>query len=404
MRSYAVAFFALAVAFAANAQNETCDRNHYILDYPVSPFTPWIPTGNLNVVRSGHTATLLPDGKVLVVGGVGTGRTSLSSAEIYDPATGSWSVTGSLTPPLRTHTAILLPKGNVLFVSGDPADGTAELYDPVTDSWSPTGSLNTPRGDFTATLLSTGQVLVAGGYDNSDDTLASAELYDPSTGTWSFTGNLLTGRLLHTATLLQDGKVLVAGGWDSDTDQASLSSVELYDPIVGTWSSAPSLNESRILHTATRLQDGRVLVAGGYQDREVRIPNSHLYGFYRVPTVLDDAEIYDPIAATWTVVSNLAEPRQAHTATLLPGGEVLVVGGPDPVNDANAESYDPAASTWADAGTFGVGRYGHTATRLVDGTVLVAGGWYQPPGTLVDGYVVLDSAELYVGPGTNGCQ
>ena len=403
--SCAAAFFALAAAFSVNAQDETCDRNHYILDYPVPPSTLWIATGSLNVARSGHTATLLPDGRVLVAGGEGTDGTRLSSAELYDPATGVWSVTESLTTQLPIESATLLASGKVLIVAGD-AVGTAELYDSVTGEWAPTGNLNTPRQAFTATLLVTGKVLVTGGVGNSDDTLSSAELYDPSTGTWSFTGNLVMGRLSHTATLLQDGKVLVAGGWDSDTDQLSLSSAELYDPIAGTWSSAPSLNEARVLHTATMLQDGRVLVTGGYQSREVGItgPYGRVDGFYRVPTVLDDGEIYDPNAATWTLTGNLIEPRQAHTATLLPGGEVLVAGGADPVNDASAESYDPATGTWAGTGTFGVGRYSHTATRLLDGTVLVAGGWYQPPGTLVDGYVVLGSAALYVGPGTGGCQ
>jgi hypothetical protein len=395
--SYAATFFALAVAFGVNAQNETCgNKNHYILGYAL---TPWIATGNLNVARRFHTATLLPDGRVLVAGGWGSGP--LDSAELYDPGTGIWTATGSLTQPRAGHTATLLPSGKVLVAGGESLGelaGTAELYDPATGSWTPTGNLNTPRVAFTTTLLAIGKVLVAGGVDNSDATLASAELYDPSTETWSFTGDLITGRLVHTATPLQDGRVLVIGGWTDDFFQWVTSRAELYDPIAGTWSGAASLGERRLFHTATTLPDGKVLVAGGYRSD----PFGGGSGAY-IPTSLAEVELFDPIVGTWEIVGNLNEARSQHTATLLPDGEVLLAGGFDwnvRLNVSSSESYEAVTAASTNTGSLRSARYGHTATLLLDGTVLVAGGeGYGPSGS-----ATLGSAELYSLPGPSGCQ
>jgi len=147
--SCAATLFALVASFGVNA-DVTCLKNHYILDFGD---TPWIATGSLNVPRSLHTATLLPDGRVLVAGGRGAGPGALDSAELYDPVSGKWSVTGSLVKPRVMHTATLLTNGKVLVVGGDtsaaPPDfgrgNTAELYDPATGTWTLTGSMSTPR-------------------------------------------------------------------------------------------------------------------------------------------------------------------------------------------------------------------------------------------------------------------
>ena len=190
------------------------------------------PTGSMATARADHTATLLSDGRVLVAGGrnLDGGRdwVDLDSAEVYDPATGTFSPTGSLPTPLNGHTATLLSAGRVL-IDGD--DASAELYDRATGTFSPTGSMATARQLLTATPLPDGRVLIAGG--NAGNLIAPAELYDPKTGTFSPTGSMATAREYHTATLLPNGRVLIAGGSDGTVD---LASAELYDPATGTFS------------------------------------------------------------------------------------------------------------------------------------------------------------------------
>src|SRR5215217_4663884 len=158
----------------------------------------WTPTGSLNIARDSHTATLLPNGMVLVAGGFGPVR---ASAELYDPASGTWTPTDNLNTARAQHTATLLPNGMVLvaggFDSNVNASASAELYDPASGTWMPTGSLNTARTTHTATLLPNGMVLVAGGFGASGD-LASAELYNPANRSWTGTGSLNTGRQEHT--------------------------------------------------------------------------------------------------------------------------------------------------------------------------------------------------------------
>src|ERR1041385_641288 len=177
----------------------------------------WAATGSLGTARTLHTATLLPNGKVLVAGGNNYSGI-LGSAELYDPASGTWAATGSLGTARVFHTATLLPSGKVLVAGGAHSSGylsSAELYDPGTGTWAATGSLGTAREFHTATLLPSGKVLVAGGGGTDGLPLPSAELYDPASGTWTTTGSLATGRFLHTETLLPNGKVLVTGGENS---------------------------------------------------------------------------------------------------------------------------------------------------------------------------------------------
>ena len=211
---------------------------------------------------------------------------------------------------------------------------------------------------------------MAGGYNGGS--LISAELYNPDRGSWSPTGSLSTTRYYHTATLLENGKVLVAGGTGSSDIQAS---AEIYDPARGIWSATGSMHQHRFAHTATLLPNGKVLVAGGYSS-----------GY------LNTAELYDLVAGTWDTTGSFTTRRYAHTATLLPNGKVLIAGGyyfDGTLNHypTSAELYDPVAGTWANTGSLTSGRTGHTATLLSSGQVLVAGGY--------NGSTYLSSVELY---------
>jgi hypothetical protein len=192
---------------------------------PEQPLGRWRVTGNLVTARHDHTATLLPNGKVLVAGGYNDAGTQLASAELYDPATGTWTATGSMHTGRGNHTATLLANGQGLVAGGDPLPGgSAELYDPASESWTATGSMGTARDYLKLTLLPDGKVLVAGGYNFG--ALSSAELYDPATGSWTATASLRPVRYEHTATLLRNGRVLVSGGYNFR--DGALASAELY--------------------------------------------------------------------------------------------------------------------------------------------------------------------------------
>lgn len=202
---------------------------------------------------------------MLVVGGTQDSTNGLSSAEIYDPATGVWSPTGSLHTGRNTHVATLLPNGTVLVAGGAGAHrvplASAEIYDPATGSWTETGSLANARWLTSGVSLSDGRFLVVGGQGNVS-TVAEAEIYDPSTGLWSSANEVRPKRLRTELVLLPGARVLSVGGADSLGGAVGASSV--YNERRNLWQDAPPLNFDRVEgHTATLLPSGDVLVAGG---------------------------------------------------------------------------------------------------------------------------------------------
>jgi large repetitive protein len=327
----------------------------------------WTTASPLTVARQAHTATLLHNGKVLLAGSWGTAGRCLSSTEVYDYADGTWAPTGALSEARWQHTVTLLPNGKVLVAGGEsngsfggPIYSSAELYDPATSAWERTGPLNVGRCEHTATLLPNGMALIAGGY-GLGGFVPSAEVYDPAGRTWTKTGSLANPREMHTASLLRNGKVLIAGGYAGPAGY--LSSAELYDPTVRTWTPTGKMNAARYEHTATSLTDGRVLVAGGFNDSS---------GYQ------SGTELYDPASGSWTAAGPLTIARIGHTATLLPTGKVLVTGGSQGGNPfASAETYDPVSGTWTETSPMLTARWFHTATLLPNAKVLVAGGLGQ---------------------------
>lgn len=295
----------------------------------------WQATGPLVEKRQGiWSLVVLKSGKVLLAGEHDT----LSGAELYDRETGKWSATGKLVTGRGGHTTTLLPNGKVLIAGGIDysADGTpifasAELYDPDKGTWSATGSMTVSRFKHAAVLLASGEVLVAGGTStepSNNRPLASAEIYNPVAGTWRTVGSMATGRELVKMQVLRDGTVLAVGGSVGHFGKyMALASAEIFDPTTELWTSTAALAEARTQFTMTLLGDGRVLVAAGVRP---------------YTTALSTAEIYDPTSGTWSAAGSMKTPRWNHRAVLLPNGDVLVVGGCDRLGElTSVELYSP---------------------------------------------------------------
>jgi Kelch motif/Galactose oxidase, central domain len=333
--------------------------------------------GALEAARSGHTATLLQDGRVLVVGGRGSDATTeLLSVELYQPKTNRWSAAASLSLGRAGHTATLLDDGRVLVTGGTGQDSTdgghryvaltsVELYDPRSNTWSAGAPMKDARNWHTATRLDDGRVLVAGGAREMRQHLRSAELFTPDAGTWAPAAPLAEARCLHQAVNVPGG-VLVVGGrsnkGDRDTGYGGpLASVERYDAAANTWSAAPELTEPRQYHAVAQQAEGHTLVVCG-----------------AAPTLLtNQTEWLGPSATEWKEgAQNPPLGRAHHTATVLPSGDVLVIGGEtsEAVDSDLAQRLDVKRERWCVAGQLKASRKKHTATLLKSGKVLVVGG------------------------------
>jgi N-acetylneuraminic acid mutarotase len=256
----------------------------------------------------------------------------------------------------------------------------------ATGTWTSAGTLPAPAAWYGqhdgAVLLGSGtdMVLVIGGADGASTAVGTTAVYDAAATTWSAAAPLKVPRRLYTATTLGDGRVLVAGGISGSRQfpAPGLTAVEIYDPAQNAWTTETPMKHARWGHSAV-LVGTQVLVAGGFT---VRSGQSEL--------ALSSAELYDPVAKTWTEVGPMTDPRGGHAAVLLKNGKVLVVGGLLPVGTgadadlAYCELYDPTAKTWSVTGNMNAARSGHQATALADGaSVLVTGG--RAPGVRADG-------------------
>ncbi|WP_413292987.1 kelch repeat-containing protein [Bdellovibrio sp. HCB185ZH] len=384
--------------------------------------------------RVHNSATTLADGRILVSGGTSLDSpiAALNSAEVYNPSTSRWSDVAPLAQARAHHTATLLGNGKVLVVAGVNQStyfASAELFDPLTNTWSSAGSMTVARSHHSATLLQDGRVLIAGGATSLGSWTASMEIYDPITNSWSSAGTTLPEpRMNHAAVLLNDGKVFFVGG---QNPPVILTTTAIYNPNgAPTWGSAPTLTTGRTLLTASLLKDGRVVVIGGlastgnpsplvnifdsaspsafatgtplttarYGHTATTVDNSVIVtgGFSNnsASAALDDSLIYSAGANTWSSLGSLKNgARTLHTANR--SGDYLYLlngrdGNSSPIN--LVEKIDISKFSWKLEGSMATGRAVHVTLPLPNGKVLIAGGLSNPSSSVMN---YLDSSEIF---------
>ena len=332
---------------------------------------------------------------------------------------GAFKPAGTLHTARYLHTATRLLDGRVLVVGGRGIDGTVELdsvelYDPKTNRWQVGPKLEAGRSGHTATLLTDGRVLVTGGTTHEVNegssrfvALLSVELFDPKANHWSSGAPMAQARNWHTATLLDDGRVLVTGG--AREQKTHLATAELYEPLGNRWSNAPPLNQSRCLHQAVKLTDGSVLVMGGRSNQipleaesvpdggEAQRPHGASSGVTGFGAPIPSAERF-AVDAGWRTLPETVDPRQRHAAVALSNGRAMVVGGATRTGLTNlAEIWTPDAGAWVTPEhSLSMGLGSHSATALPSGDVLVVGG--EPPNSVDTG-----RAQLFEPAGQRWC-
>lgn len=348
------------------------DREAEVWDPETFTFSP---AGSFPKDRYGYSVTLLPDGRVLVVGGEGRSRL-LASAKLWDPATESFSPAGNLATARRRHKAVLLPDGRVLVVGGccderGESLASAEVWDPAKRRFKPAGAVSAPGEDNVVTLLPDGRVLSLEDWA-SEGARNAAEVWDPAINDFSPAGTTVEPRRWPDAVTLPDGRVLI-------TDSGN-ATAEIWDPETMTFSPAGRFVERREGYTSTLLPDGRVLFIGGVggepgcDDDDTCVP-------------LASAELWDPGTLTFSPAGELSEGRDGHTSTLLPDGRVLVIGSDDWQDPATADVWDPVTSTFSPAGEFDQVRLDYGLVGLPDGRVLITSGWQGGSATVNDALI-----------------
>lgn len=346
--------------------------------------------------QSGRTFLIAGGGQGNLLGAVG-----LASTELYDVRSMSVTAGPTMTSPRALTAAVELSDGRVLLAGGVDNTGaviaTAEVYEPATGTFTATSPMSRPRALHSATLLADGRVLVVGGTTSLADALSaiagsqdSTEIWNPATGNWSAAATMSDRLLGPGLTTLQNGRVLMSGGFDIDivvvfpVPVGAIARCQLYDPGTNSWSGAAAMNAPRMAHglNALCLGDGRVLVTGGVTSG----PDP------TTASALDSSEIYAPGANAWTTLPAMATPRTLHSATALPSGKVLIAGGASgtisaPVELASVQELDLATRTWRTLPPLRAARAAHSAVLTSDGLVVLFGGQGQ------GGTVTLSSIE-----------
>jgi Protein of unknown function (DUF1566)/Galactose oxidase, central domain/Kelch motif len=373
---------------------------------PILVDPDWSTTGTMTVSHWGDSAWRRPDGRVMAVGGCAlTGCPAsfnqtacgqvLANSDTWDPATGTWTSGAAMITARTTFAAAALPSGDMVVAGGctatsctqmndagfceaQPCTQTtnlAERYSYADSKWVVAGTLSSPRFASMGVPVGTGDALVAGGCDVAACT-ASVERWTLATNTWTEVAPLPAARGFGTGTVLADGRVLVTGGCADALCATVLDDAVIYDPAANTWTAAGKMSAARAGQTATLMNDGTVLVAGGCSDAACQ-------------TVLSSAEIWsaggagaDAGADAGTAVGGfamapqMAGARHHHTATLLTNGEVLMAGGADSTGSSipTSEVYLPLAHQWVGTSALYMSRAFHIGVPLSDGRVLVSGG------------------------------
>lgn len=267
----------------------------------------WSATGDMNTRRNNFASAVITDGKVLAIGGKTTGESSLATCEVYNPGTGTWSYVSEMNASRWGHNAVKLLDGRILVVGGDDEDvPTAEIYDPILDTWTMTGELMYEHGQYSSlVLLDDGRALCTGGWYADPDGFI-AQIYDPETDEWEAIVNMDFERQSHSSVLLNDGKVLIYGYFTPNQ-------AEIFDPITNTFTPTGATQTGKTGSEGIRLSDGRVL--------------TFAIGDVFSPGDTKSLEIYNPISGTWSAPVTGIIGVNYHTMDALNTGEILIAGG-----------------------------------------------------------------------------
>jgi hypothetical protein len=322
-------------------------------------------TASMHMARAVHTATTLPVGDVLIFGGFTGEESGIAQAELFDSHAEKFTPIAQPRDPRHSHAATRLSDDRVLITGGMAADkrylATAELFDPVTKTFSTAGRMTMARAGHEAVLLDDGRVLLVGGVGTGWTFLATAEIFDPRTGVFSGTGSMSEPRESHVAIKLRDGRVLIAGGHRGRRAAAIISRTsEIFDPATGRFHEAAQMGVRRHKHDGVALDDGRVFISGGADERD----NEGVYS---------SSEVFDPATGRFQAAPDMRLGRYKHRGTVfvLSNRRLLLAGGA-----TRAEEYDPVTgeSELVGGGARMAGQF--SAAALLPGErVLITGGY-----------------------------